>query len=196
MFIIWDRLFGTFVPETEEAVYGLIHPLQTYNPIVVQYHHLAHVVQSAAQARTVPGIFQAFFYAPAYDVNSGARLQYPEIERPVKKYDPHISTSTKLWALAQFLAVTYPIVFVLGFSHHLPLLHKLPMVLLIASSLWEISLALDGKLDSIIFADAARMLAFVIFYPSRVVALIAVASFVYTTITFGFTSMQKSQKFE
>lgn len=194
MFIIWDRMFGTFIPETEEAVYGLIHPLQTYNPIVVQYHHLGHVVQSAVQAKSVPGALQAIFYAPAYDNQSGTRIEYPEIVHPIKKYDPHMSNGAKLWALAQFLAVTYPIVFVLGFSHHLPLLQKLPMVLLIASSLWEISLALDGKLDSIVYADAVRMLAFVVFYPSRIVALIAVASFVFTTLTFGFSKPIVAQK--
>ena len=29
MFIIWDKLFGTFVPESEEVVYGLVKPLKS-----------------------------------------------------------------------------------------------------------------------------------------------------------------------
>lgn len=32
MFIIWDRLFGTFEPEVEEPVYGTVSPLRSWNP--------------------------------------------------------------------------------------------------------------------------------------------------------------------
>lgn len=34
--IIWDRMFGTFCPEGEEVVYGLTHPIQTFNSYEVQ----------------------------------------------------------------------------------------------------------------------------------------------------------------
>ena len=33
MLIIWDRLFGTFQAEEEEADFGLIHPVGTVDPI-------------------------------------------------------------------------------------------------------------------------------------------------------------------
>ena len=37
--IIWDKMFGTFVPEQEEKVqYGLVHNLATFNPIRVAFH--------------------------------------------------------------------------------------------------------------------------------------------------------------
>ncbi len=38
--IIWDRLFGTFVPELEEETvqYGLVHNIGTFNPIRVAFH--------------------------------------------------------------------------------------------------------------------------------------------------------------
>lgn len=32
IFIVWDRLFGTFVPETHKAVYGSLPPVNTVNP--------------------------------------------------------------------------------------------------------------------------------------------------------------------
>ena len=37
IFIIWDRLFGTFEPEVEKPVYGLVININTYNPIKVAY---------------------------------------------------------------------------------------------------------------------------------------------------------------
>lgn len=38
--IIWDRLFGSFVPEAadEATRYGIVRPLRTHNPLVVAYH--------------------------------------------------------------------------------------------------------------------------------------------------------------
>lgn len=36
--IIWDRLFRTFVPETEEPRYGIIKPITGYNPLWINTH--------------------------------------------------------------------------------------------------------------------------------------------------------------
>ena len=33
IFIIWDRLFGTFVPENEEPPYGTVSPIRSWDPI-------------------------------------------------------------------------------------------------------------------------------------------------------------------
>ncbi len=40
VFIIWDKMFGTFVPEVEyeKVDYGLIHNIGTFNPIRVAFH--------------------------------------------------------------------------------------------------------------------------------------------------------------
>ena len=37
IFIIWDKLFGTFEPEIEKPVYGLVKNIDTYNPIKVAF---------------------------------------------------------------------------------------------------------------------------------------------------------------
>ncbi|XP_077613750.1 alkylglycerol monooxygenase isoform X2 [Crocuta crocuta] len=34
--IIWDRIFGTFEAENEKVVYGLTHPINTFEPFMVQ----------------------------------------------------------------------------------------------------------------------------------------------------------------
>lgn len=38
MFIVWDRLFGTFEEEREKVVYGITKPLNSVNPITVFFH--------------------------------------------------------------------------------------------------------------------------------------------------------------
>ncbi|GFT80644.1 alkylglycerol monooxygenase [Trichonephila clavipes] len=34
--IIWDRIFGTFEPESEKVVYGLTHPINSFEPMYIQ----------------------------------------------------------------------------------------------------------------------------------------------------------------
>ncbi len=38
IFIIWDRMFGTFREEQEEVVYGLVNPIDSINPLVAFLH--------------------------------------------------------------------------------------------------------------------------------------------------------------
>ena len=38
IFIIWDRMFGTFVREDEEVIYGLVKPINSINPLVAFFH--------------------------------------------------------------------------------------------------------------------------------------------------------------
>ncbi len=47
--IIWDKLFGTFTPETEEPVYGLTKPLRSYSFLWQQFHFLFELFEAARQ---------------------------------------------------------------------------------------------------------------------------------------------------
>jgi len=38
IFIIWDRMFGTFEEEREEVVFGLVTPIESINPFVAFFH--------------------------------------------------------------------------------------------------------------------------------------------------------------
>ena len=42
VFIIWDKLFGTFESEreTDKIHYGLVHNIKTFDPIAVQVNNL------------------------------------------------------------------------------------------------------------------------------------------------------------
>lgn len=37
-FIIWDRIFGTFQAEEEQAIYGITKNVDSYNPLVLVFH--------------------------------------------------------------------------------------------------------------------------------------------------------------
>ena len=36
-------MFGTFEPEKDKVVYGLVHPLGVWDPMWVQLHHYVHI---------------------------------------------------------------------------------------------------------------------------------------------------------
>ena len=51
MFIIWDRLFGTFAEEDEKVVYGITDAINSVNPFVVFFHGLTRLWQQFWAAR-------------------------------------------------------------------------------------------------------------------------------------------------
>ena len=53
VFIVWDRLFGTFEPEddAEPVRYGIVHNLATFNPLWVAVHEWAGIGRDVLAAR-------------------------------------------------------------------------------------------------------------------------------------------------
>ena len=49
-FIVWDRLFGTFEPETERPVYGVLRPFTSWNPVWAVLEPWAYLWRAAAAA--------------------------------------------------------------------------------------------------------------------------------------------------
>jgi sterol desaturase/sphingolipid hydroxylase (fatty acid hydroxylase superfamily) len=54
IFIIWDKIFGTFQPEleNEKVLYGLTTNIKTYNPFIIAFHEWAAVIREAYSAKT------------------------------------------------------------------------------------------------------------------------------------------------
>ena len=67
IFIIWDRMFGTFVEESEEVRYGIIKPLTSYNPMWINTHGWAETWEAMKTKRTIFGKMRCLFGAPAMD---------------------------------------------------------------------------------------------------------------------------------
>ncbi|KAJ1684138.1 hypothetical protein LUZ63_020707 [Rhynchospora breviuscula] len=52
MLIVWDRLFGTFVPERQRPTYGLTRKVETYHLLRLQYGDYVQIVRDVRRART------------------------------------------------------------------------------------------------------------------------------------------------
>jgi len=53
IFIIWDRLFGTFTQEQEKVVYGVSEPLDSVNPLKVFFHGFTRLFRDMSKAKGI-----------------------------------------------------------------------------------------------------------------------------------------------
>lgn len=67
IFIIWDRMFGTFVEEIETPRYGIITPLTSYNPLWINSHAWTETWAAMRARRTMRGKLRCVFGAPAME---------------------------------------------------------------------------------------------------------------------------------
>lgn len=66
--IIWDRLFGTFVPEDdkEKPHYGIVSQLGTFNPFRVAFHEWAGIWRDVTHAKSPRDVLGYIFGPPGW----------------------------------------------------------------------------------------------------------------------------------
>ncbi|UII28018.1 sterol desaturase family protein [Fulvivirga maritima] len=63
--IIWDRIFGTFQPEEERPKYGLTEPVNTYNPITLNFHEWRDIFRDVKNSKSLKEAYHMMFGSPA-----------------------------------------------------------------------------------------------------------------------------------
>ena len=88
VFMIWDRLFGTFVPEDrhEPARYGLVRNLTTFNPVRIATHEYVAIAKDLIKPGLTVWQRFAYLFAPPGWSHDGQRyttesLRAAEIQR-------------------------------------------------------------------------------------------------------------------
>jgi len=98
IFIIWDKLFGTFQEEREDtpAVYGITRPVRTWNPIKINFMHLWLLSKDAWHAQSWWDKLRIWFmplgWRPA-DVASKHPVYKINDVYHFEKYHPVVSSS-------------------------------------------------------------------------------------------------------
>lgn len=110
--IIWDRMFGTFEPEGEEVVYGLTHPINTFDPFQVQFCHYIHIWRTFWTTDGLKNKLNVLLKGPGWSSGKprlGSIEDIPDVHAPMPKYNPSLSR----WVTGYILLHT--IILVLGF---------------------------------------------------------------------------------
>lgn len=94
MLIIWDRLFGTFVPEDEQRdFYGLAKPAETFDPVAINAEHWRRLENvGAARASPFWGRLAALFRR---------RVEQPWKIDPAALWAPLPTPKRSLWILPE-----------------------------------------------------------------------------------------------
>ena len=105
VFIIWDRMFGTFKKEEERPVYGITTPVNTWNPIWVHFSHFQIIGKQLKQTPGFTNKLKVLFYKPGWRPESLGGMQYaPEVDREVyAKFDTKTPAVVNWYVLFQYL---------------------------------------------------------------------------------------------
>ena len=64
--IIWDRLFGTYTPESEKVKYGITTPIGSHNPFIINFKEYAELLHDMKQAKSWKAALGYLFRAPGW----------------------------------------------------------------------------------------------------------------------------------
>jgi sterol desaturase/sphingolipid hydroxylase (fatty acid hydroxylase superfamily) len=111
IFCIWDRIFGTFQEELDEepCVYGVKKPVQTWNPIKINWLHFWQLSKDAWRAQSWKDKLRIWImptgWRPA-DVAVNYPLEYERDPHKQVKYAPETSAGLKVWSWVQYIVST------------------------------------------------------------------------------------------
>jgi sterol desaturase/sphingolipid hydroxylase (fatty acid hydroxylase superfamily) len=70
--IIWDRLFGTYEPESIPVCYGLTKPLNSYNPFLINFLEMKSMLSDVLHAQSLKECLGYVFGAPGWEPKRSA----------------------------------------------------------------------------------------------------------------------------
>ena len=110
VFIIWDRLFGTYQRElpSEPCVYGITKPIKSWSPIEAWIHVYRDILSDMVRTRHWGERLWVPFSHPAWqpsDLRSDATKKGEE-DSPFEKYDPKISRVRKMSGAVNLILIT------------------------------------------------------------------------------------------
>lgn len=96
VFIIWDKMFGTFQKEEEEVQYGITKDLNSYNPLFAWFHYYVDLYKASTREKGLVNKVKLWFLGPEV-----LESYYKSI--PAEDYAPNtLNTSLKWYLGIQF----------------------------------------------------------------------------------------------
>ena len=201
VFIIWDRLFGTFQEEmsSEPCVYGIRSSIKTFNPIKANLHIYTKIAKEIKNADSWKDKFYSPFaktgWKPGFALGTTDKGTFNTTT--FFKHDPVISALTKLYAFVQFLVVTSIALFFLeggNFTYE----QTVGVFILIVFTMFCVSKWLDGF--KIIAMEVFRLalliiVSFYIFLQDEYLLSAILVSYVFLNLAYLFLLARREPNF-
>jgi sterol desaturase/sphingolipid hydroxylase (fatty acid hydroxylase superfamily) len=116
MFIIWDRMFGTYEPESDEepVIFGVRKPLESWNPFWANLQVYDYLLFDARKAKRWQDKIGVWFHRTGWrpaDVEEAYPKRSSDLQR-FEKFDPPIATTMSRYAIAQFVVAIIVILWI------------------------------------------------------------------------------------
>ena len=119
IFIFWDKIFGTFQEELKEvpAVYGITRPVQTWNPIKINFQHMHLLIRDAWHTKNVKDKFKVWYKSTGWRPDDVAE-RFPvhkigDVYR-FEKYHTEFSKIFLAWTWIQLLLLLLFVSYLFG----------------------------------------------------------------------------------
>ena len=104
VFIVWDRMFGTFQKELVKPTYGITRPTDTFNPVHAQWKPVMDLWNDLKRIPNWRDRLRFLIAAPGwYPDSMGGRQAPPAISGLEEKYDPRPSNAVAALLIARWL---------------------------------------------------------------------------------------------
>jgi hypothetical protein len=119
IFIIWDKLFGTFQEELKEVppVYGITRPARTWNPIRINFQHIWLLVKDTWRTKNWSEKITLWFKPTGYrpqDVEAAYPVYKIENIYQFEKYNTQSTPLFTAWAWTQLIFLLLFISYLFG----------------------------------------------------------------------------------
>ncbi len=161
IFMAWDRLFGTFVEETERCVYGTRTPLNSWNPLWANLEVYADLARKSRQCDRWGDKLRVWLKPPGWQpAIAGAGWQKPAFDlRQVRTYDPPMTTPVRVFALAQIALAVLGSVLLLWYTDALAGLPLIAGSVAVIAVLWLTGAVMESRvrIDVAVAIEAAAI---------------------------------------
>lgn len=105
VFILWDRLFGTFKQEAQDnpCYYGITQALQSWNPIWANLHIWVETSKMAWQTASLKNKLIIWFKPPSWIPEDLPREDY---DWRAPRFDPPITSFTRIYCFINYWIIT------------------------------------------------------------------------------------------
>ncbi len=122
IFIIWDRMFGTFQEEDEKALYGTLKPLRSWNPLWANVQPWMTLVRASAAQEHWLDKLKIWFMPPAW--SAGVEHDPASLfDGPERGYDVDYARSRHLYIIANLGILAVVLGIMLTFENQIPLVY-------------------------------------------------------------------------
>jgi len=134
IFIVWDRLFGSFIEEDgpekeggETIVYGTRGPLRSWNPVWANLQYYADLFRGSWHAASWADKLRVWFMHPGWrPADVAVRFPKPAFDiTRVERYDPPMSPTAQWAAIGLFVALLVATSLLLWNAHRMSLPQQL-----------------------------------------------------------------------